>query len=610
MVYSMYYNADKGVATVKTRKEADPKYTWNLDDLYRSDKECLEDLDKITAIARRIADMKGRITSGAGTLLEALRLSDEMGILADRVFSYIKLYFDSDMGEPLAKDLFGRSRLILTDISEMLAFVEPELLTMAPETFSEYADRLPDLKLYEWYMKKLFRQRAHVLSAPMEELMSRMSSVASNFDKIFDDLTVNDIIYPEIPGPDGQTVTANEANYRRALESDDRDFRRLYYDSLLGSYKQFVNTICSALAANTHYHALAAKSRDYASSLEKALAPDNIPLAVYDNLIATLRDNLAPLQDYLSFRREALGYSDLHFYDLFAPLAKGQNNTYSYEQAKEIALAAVAPLGADYQSVMRAAFDRRWIDVYPNKGKATGAYAAGVYGAHPYSLLNFNGTHDDIFTIAHELGHVMHSYYSDSNQPFVHAGYSIFTAEVASTVNECLLFHYLLEKSSGPSEKAYLLSRHLDSIRSTLYRQGFFADFERDVHKLIESGQPATPEVLCSAYRDLYELYYGKDFTIDESLTYEWSRIPHFYRPFYVYQYATGISAAICLTRAILSEGAPAVDAYLRFLKSGGSKDPIDLLKEAGVDLSTTAPVEAAVAQFAECLAALKESMA
>ena len=594
---------------MKTRKEIDPKDTWKLDDLYPSDKECLDDLEKIGLAAERLAGMKGRITSDAATLLESLRLSDELGMLADKACSYIRLNYDSDMGEPSAKDLFGRMHLVIADISEKIAFMEPELLTLDPDNFSAYVDQCPDLKLYKWSMEKLFRQRAHVLSGPMEELMSRMGAIAANFDKIFDDLTVNDIIYPEIPGPDGQPVIANEANYRKALESEDRDFRRRYYESLLGAYKQYVNTICSTLAANTQYATLAAKSRAYASSLESALAPNNIPISVYDNLINTLRDNLSPLQEYLTFRREALGYDDLYFYDLFVPLAKGQSQSFTFNQARDIVLAAVAPLGEDYQSVIRKAFDERWMDIYPNKGKATGAYAAGVYGAHPYSLLNFNGTHDDIFTVAHELGHVTHSYYSNSNQPFVDAGYCIFTAEVASTVNEILLFHYFMEHSDNPSEKAYLLSRHLDSIRSTFYRQGFFADFERYVHRLIESGQPATPDALRGEYKSLYELYYGEGFSVNESLTYEWSRIPHFYRPFYVYQYATGLSAAICLVRNMRSEGAPAVDAYLRFLKAGGSKDPIDLLKDAGVDLSETAPIESAVAEFKECLASLKETM-
>ncbi|MDR0469182.1 MAG: oligoendopeptidase F [Peptococcaceae bacterium] len=595
---------------MKLRNEIDTKDTWNLDDLYPGDAECLEDVEKIRRIADRIADYQGRVASTAEILLEVLSLSDEMGLLIERAFTYIRLHFDSDMGEPSAKELLGRLDFLSSYLGEKLAFLEPEMLAMDPGMFRTYAEQSPSLAAYDWSMTKLFRQKSHILSTSEEELMNRMGVVAGNFDKIFDDLTVNDVVFPDVEGPDGSLVTANEANYRKALESEDRTFRGRYYEGLLGTYGRFINTICTALAANTHYHVLAAKSRHYASSLMKALAPNNIPRSVYDNLISTLRDNLKPLQEYLAFRRESLGYTDLHFYDLFVPLVKGVNRSYTFDEAKEIVLEAVAPLGHEYQSQMARAFSERWVDIYPNKGKATGAYATGVYGVHPYSLLNFNGTLDDLFTIIHEMGHAMHSLYSDTNQPYVDSQYCIFTAEVASTVNENLLFHYLLARSANPGEKAYLLSSHLDSIRSTLYRQGFFADFERYMHSQIESDEPLTPTKLCEAYRELYALYYGPDFFIDECLTFEWSRIPHFYRPFYVYQYATGVSAAICLARGVLHDSGSAVDHYLRFLSAGGSKDPIDLLKAAGVDLSSTAPILAAVTDFAENLTALKETMA
>jgi oligoendopeptidase F len=595
---------------LKLRREVDVKDTWDLSHLYPGGQECLADLEKIGQLADRLAEFKGRLTASASSLLEALRLSDEMGMITERAGSYVRLNFDSDMGEASAKELYGRLEYLLINVGEKLAFLGPELLTMSPEAFQVFLEQCPELSLYRWSMTQLFRQREHVLPAAEEELMSRMSAIASSFDKIFDDLTVNDIQYPTVEDPQGQPVTANEANYRKALESEDRAYRQRYYNALLGAYAQHVNTICSTLAGNIRYATLAAKSRRYASSLEGALASDNIPIAVYDNLVATLRGSLQSLQEYLTFRRQALGYEDLHFYDLFVPLVKGRSKSFTFEEAKQIVLEAVAPLGQEYQGVMAQAFDQRWIDIYPNKGKATGAYATGVFGVHPYSLLNFSGTLDDLFTLIHELGHAMHSYYSDSHQPFVDAGYSLFTAEVASTVNENLLFHHLLSRAASPQEKAYLLSSHLDSVRSTLYRQGFFADFERYMHNLAENDEPLIPQNLCAAYRQLYELYHGPDFVIDDSLTFEWSRIPHFYRPFYVYQYATGISAAIFLARGILKEGQPRVEAYLRFLQAGGSKDPIDLLKEAGVDLSDTAPIKGAVTDFAEHLAALKEIMA
>lgn len=591
---------------MKLRNEVDPKDTWDLSALYNNSKEFLADLEVIRGMADELAAQKGHWTKSADALYRLLSLNDRMGILAERVCSYARLNFDSDMGDPERKDLYERLDYLLNSIGEKLAFVEPELLQMEPETFREFIHEKPELDHYNWMMTKLFRQKAHVLSADQEELMTRMGSVAGSFDKIFDDLTVNDIVFPTIQDEEGKDLVANEANYRKALESKNRELRERYYKALLGTYENYINTITSTLAGNTKYHVLAAKSRKYPSSLHRALAPNNIPIEVYDNLITTLRQQLAPLQDYLKLRKDVLGCEDLHFYDLFVPLVQRKARSYTFAEAKDIVLAAVAPLGEEYQTNMRRAFDERWIDLYPNKGKATGAYATGVYGIHPYSLLNFTGTLDDLFTIIHELGHAMHSFYSDNNQPFVDAAYCIFTAEVASTVNENLLFHYMLDHSETSEERAELLSSHLDGIRSTLYRQSFFADFERTMHQLVEKDEPMIPQVLCAQYRALYALYYGPGFTIDDCLTFEWSRIPHFYRPFYVYQYATGISAAISLAKGILQDGPPSVKAYLNFLKSGGSKDPIDLLRGAGVDMSTPAPIIRAVQDFQETLDALK----
>jgi oligoendopeptidase F len=587
----------------------DTRDTWNLTDLYPERQDCLASLDRIAQMTDELAGYKDRLTSSGQTLLEALELGDQMGILAERACAGARLTFDSDMGDPDAREMYARLEYLLSNMGEKLAYMEPELLRLPPAAFQAFQAETPGLSRYQWMMTKLFRQKEHVLSASEEELLNRMGVVGGNFDKIFDDLTVNDILFPTVDDPDGQPVVANEANYRKALESENRDFRRRFYDGLLGAYAQFANTITSILAGSVRYHTLAAKSRRYDSSLERAWAPDNIPVAVYDNLITTLRENLAPLREYLAFRQEALGYGELRFYDLFVPLVKGRRRDYTFAEARDIVMAAVAPLGKEYQATMSRAFSERWIDIYPNKGKATGAYATGVFDVHPYILLNFNGTQDDLFTLIHELGHAMHSHYSDTHQPFVDSSYCIFTAEVASTVNENLLFHYLLAQAQSREDRAYLLSSHLDSVRSTLYRQGFFADFERYMHRLAEADEPLVPQSLREAYRELYTLYYGPDFTVDDSLTYEWARIPHFYRPFYVYQYATGISAAICLARGILREGGERVTDYLRFLQSGGSGDPIDLLARAGVDLSTTAPIQAAVADFAETLAALKEAM-
>lgn len=594
---------------MRIRQDVPVEETWNLQDLYSEPTLYDKDLGKLQLLTEELVAHKGYLTYSADGLYQMLQVQERLGKALERVAAYARLTFDSDMGNPQSKRLYEGLDNLLTSIGEKLSFIEPELLQMEPATFEAYLAEKPELKHFQWMMTKLFRQKAHILSTEEEEIMTRMGSLAGSFDKIFDDLTVNDIQYPTIEDDKGQPLVANEANYRKTLESQDRSLRQRYYDALLGTYSQYINTITSTLIGNTKYHVMAAKTRGYGSSLEKALSPGNIPTSVYDNLIATVGKSLQPLQDYLAFRQEVLGYETLHFYDLFVPLLEDHKASYTFEQAQAIVLEAVAPLGEDYQKTLKRAFDERWIDIYPNKGKATGAYAMGVYGVHPFSLLNFNGTLDDIFTLAHEMGHAMHSYYSDTHQPYVDASYSIFTAEVASTVNEYLLFHHLLSQAETPQEKVPLLSNHLDGIRSTLYRQTFFADFERTMHQMVEKDEPMVADRLCELYKGLYERYYGPLFTIDDSLTYEWARIPHFYRPFYVYQYATGISAAIALAKGVLENGEPAIIAYLDFLKSGGSKDPIDLLRHAGVDMSRPEPIKAAIADFQETLNQLRQAM-
>lgn len=587
---------------MKKREDIPVEYTWDMSHLYPTRAEWEKDLQEINGLLQKIVQMKGDITKSAATLLETLTLLDQLYLKLEWVTSYARMSFDVDMGNPQAKKDYETVYNLNTKVGDQLAFIEPELLHLSPGTLKTYQQEKPELLTYSFMFEKLFKQKEHVLRPEEEEILARMESLGGSFEKIFDDITVNDLQFPEIEDEKGEKIIANEVNYRKNLTSYNRETRKRFFKGLLSTYGSHINSISSTFYGSVKYRIYLAKTRKYHSSRHMALSQNHIPLEVYDTLINTVRSNVGLLQDYLKLRRKTLGYEGLHFYDLFVPLVEDVNKTYSLEEARETVLEALSVLGENYITNLKQAFNSRWLDVYPNKGKTPGAYAHGVYGVHPYSLLNFTGTLEDIFTMAHELGHVMHSYYSNKNQPYINSDYTIFTAEVASTVNEYFLFRHLLNKAATPKEKAYLLSMHLDSIRSTLYRQAFFADFEMQVHRMAEEDQPLTPDVLCSLYRGLYEYYHGPGFTIDEELTYEWARIPHFYNAFYVYQYATGISAAISLARNILEQKPGALDAYLGFLKAGGSDYPINILKQAGVDMSTSAPILAALQDFSVTL--------
>ncbi len=594
---------------MKKRAEIPSRHTWDLTPLYQDQAAWEKDLQFILNLSEKIAAKRGQLTVGAQNLLEVLQQSDELSLRLEWAGSYAKMSFDVDMGDAAAKNNFEKIDNLYTKIGDQLAFYEPELLTLTPETFRRYRQELPALTAYSFMFEKLFKRQEHVLTPQEEEILARMSSLGGSFHKIYDDLAVNDLSFPEIEGENGEKLIANEANYRKILNSYNRPLRERYFKGLLGTYGSHINSLASTTYGNVKYMIHMAKTRKYQSSRHMALDEDFIPLAVYDTLIKTIRSNVHLLQRYLDYRKQALGYEELHFYDLFVPLIPDLQESFTFENARDTVLEALAILGEDYHRVLLQAFDERWLDIYPNKGKTSGAYANGIYGLHPYSLLNFNGTLEDVFTMAHELGHVMHSYYSNKTQAYVDSNYVIFTAEVTSTVNEYLLFRYLLQKTTGQKMQAYLLSLHLDSIRSTLYRQAFFADFEMRMHRMAEEDVPLTPELLCGKYRELYTYYHGPQFVVDEELTYEWSRIPHFYNSFYVYQYATGISAAISLAKGILTQKPRALEAYLLFLTRGGSDYPLPLLKEAGVDMSTSAPVIATLQDFSETLDLLRQTL-
>lgn len=580
--------------------------TWDLSPMYKDTAAWREDLEAAKQLAANLMAIKGQITDSAEHLLKALEGNDALGEKISALFVYAKMLFDQNMADKASKDIYETADSAYTLIAEQLAFFEPELLQLTPEIFAQYQEQVPALKLYGFLMSNLFEQKNHIFDQQIEEILSKMGALGNSFEKVYDDLTVNDIEYPEITTPDGEQITVDNNNYALALANPERPFRAQYFNTLLGIYGQHINTITSVYYGSVKNDVFIAKSRKYPSARAMALSGNHVDEAVYDNLITTVRDHTAPLQEYVALRQQVLGLDEVCFYDLFVPLVEGIDRRYSYEEAQELVLKATAVLGEDYTAVLKEAFANRWIDVYPAKNKATGAYAIDAYGYHPYSLLNFTGTLNDVFTIAHELGHVMHSYYSNNNQPYVYADYCIFTAEVASTVNEQLLFDYLYSHSTSDQEKALLLANQLDNIRSTLYRQTLFADFENEAHKLVEKGLPLLPDTLCQMYKGLYEIYHGQNFVIDDVLSYEWARIPHFYRAFYVYQYATGISAAVSIAKGILSGDAQAVRNYRTFLTKGGSDYPIELLKIAGVDMAQPQPIIDTLNDFQTMLDELK----
>ncbi|MGI6226222.1 MAG: oligoendopeptidase F [Peptococcales bacterium] len=587
----------------------DIKYTWDLTQMYNNITAWQKDVDDAKELAQTIVHLRGTITQSAKNLLLTLTLNDELGIKLTRVYVYAKMYFDQDMKNPEAKELYEIADALHTKIGDQLAFLEPELLTMDETKFQKYLRDESKLATYAHMFEKLFHKKEHVFPAEIEEILTKMNSLGSSFEKVYDDMTVNDIEYPEVKTSQGETIIANNANYYRVLINQDRNLRKNFFQALLGTYGNYINSITSTYYGSVKHDVFLAKTRKYQSARQMALQENFIPEEVYDNLIKTVRENVGVLQEYITFRKKVLNLDSIHFYDLFVPIVKDVDKTYTYEEAQELVLSATSILGDDYTKVLKEAFNNRWIDVFPGKNKATGAYAIEAYGYHPYSLLNFTGTLGDVFTIAHELGHVMHSYYSSKNQPFVNSDYTIFTAEVASTVNEQLLFNYLLKNSSSQEEKSLLLSNQLDNVRSTLYRQTLFADFESQTHNMVEKEKPLLPEVLNNLHKELYKIYHGQDFVIDNELGYEWARIPHFYRAFYVYQYATGVSAAISIAEKISNEGEKAVKNYREFLTKGGSDYSINLLKIAGVDMASPGPILDAINNFRENFTELKKIM-
>ncbi len=591
------------------RQEIDAKYKWRLEDIYASDSDWESDFRKIRQMSVEITAFRGRLASDMKILLQCLKISEDMMALNDKLFVYARMRRDENNAESKYQALTDRATALGTEVYASVSFIIPEIISIDEGLLRKSIDEVEGMAIYRQYMDELLRQKQHILSDREEELLALSAEIAHAPSDIFTMFNNADIRFAYIKDEDGEEVEVTKGRYIKFLESKDRRVREDAFHALYKSYTAMKNTLASSLNNNIKANKFYASVRKYDSSLSSSLDSDNVPGSVYDNLIETVNKNLPLLHRYLRLRKKALKLDELHMYDLYVPIVEEPPKQISYKESLELVKKGLAPMGCSYLEDLEEAFKSGWIDVFENKGKTSGAYSWGTHLTHPYVLLNFQGTINDAFTLAHEMGHAMHSYYTNKTQPYIYSEYKIFVAEVASTVNESLLINYMLADTTDKREKAYLLNHYLEEFRGTLFRQTMFAEFEKITHELVESGEALTSEEFCRIYRGLNEKYFGSEVVIDEEIDMEWARIPHFYNSFYVYKYATGISAAASLSQQILKEGMPAVERYTGFLRSGGSDYPLELLKKAGVDLSEPKPVEDALKVFESILDELEKSI-
>ena len=581
--------------------------TWCLEDMFESDDFWEEEFGRLQRMIFQYEDFEGTLGESADRLLEYLKFNDETNLLMERLYVYANMRYHQDMANSMYQEFAARAQKLMVEISGASAFAEPEILEITTEKINIFFNENPELETYKRYISEILRGKNHTLDKKTETILAKSRQMANAAENIFSMYNGADIKFPSITTEEGEEIEITHGNFVPLLESVDRDVRKAAFEGVYETYGKMRNTLAATFAANLDQANFYAQVRNFSSAREMYLYGSNIPESVYDNLIETVHKNMDKMHKYVSLRKKILDVSELHMYDLYTPIAKAPDTKYSFEAAKDIVLEGLAPMGEEYIKVLEEGFDNRWIDVYENEGKRSGAYSWGAYGTHPYVLMNYHGTLDHVFTLAHEMGHAIHSYYSDANQPYVNAGYKIFVAEVASTCNESLLIQHLLKITEDEEEKTYLINHFLEQFKGTLYRQTMFAEFEKIAHSMVQNGEGVTADRLCGIYYNLNKEYFGDDIVIDKEIELEWARIPHFYNPFYVYQYATGLSAAIALSKRILEEGKPAVEDYMKFLTGGSSQDPIELLKIAGVDMTSSEPIETALELFGNLLEELQK---
>jgi oligoendopeptidase F len=592
------------------RSEVPMEYTWDLSDLYADDEAWKSDLSKLKDAATTLEAYKGKLGGSASTLLQFMKFQEELTLLISKLMNYIMRKADEDTANTTYQGYKDQASSVMISISSASSYAEPEILAIPDEVLEGYYNSTTELSTYKRYINNIRRKKAHILSNDEEKILAAAGELAQAPHEIYGLLDNADLTFPSITDIAGNRLAVTHASFIPLMSNYERNVRKDAFESLYKTYDKHKNTSAALLSAQMKQLNFFAKMRHYNSPLEAALDETDVDPKVYYNLIETVHENMEPMYRYVRLRKKLLNVDELHMYDLYAPMVKNAAKDVPFEEAKANIKEALSVLGDDYVKLLEEGFNNRWIDIYENKGKRSGAYSAGSNIVHPYVLLNYKNTLDSEFTTAHEMGHALHSYLSNKHQPVIDADYVIFVAEVASTCNEALLMQYLLKKTTDKKEKAYLINDFLEQFRTTLFRQTMFAEFELKMSELVLKGESINADSACKIYHDLIDLYFGADIVHDKYIDLEWARIPHFYYNFYVYQYATGFSAAMALSQKILKEGEPAVKAYKeKFLSAGCSKDPVSILKDAGVDMSTKKPVEEALKIFDSLLDEMEELM-
>lgn len=589
------------------RSEVDVELTWKIEDIFASESEWEKALLEAKSLADELAGYAGKVAESAETLYKVLEIYEKDSLIMHKVYGYAFKSRDVDTTSTSAQTLYSKSMSAGVEISEKLAFLEPEIIAVDDAALEKFYAEKPELDKYKIYITEIRRGREHSLSPELEKLLAGTNELADLPYEGFATLGNADLKFPEITNEKGEKIQITNGRFVPLEESKDRRVRKEVFEKYYETFGSFKNTWAVLYAGQVKQLMFYARARKYSSTLEAAVDGNNVSSEVYKNLVEAVNDNLDKMHRYVKLRKKLLEVDELHMYDVYVPIVKDYDAKYTIEEAKELVLKAVEPLGTNYVNLIKRAFAERWIDVVENEGKRNGAYSSGIYGVHPFVLLNFNGTLDNVFTLAHEMGHAMHSYFSNEAQNFLDSRYRIFVAEVASTTNEVLLMEYMLKNAKDDKERAYLLNHYMDSFKGTVFRQTMFAEFEKTSNEMAEAGEPLTHENLTELYLNLNKKYYGEAMISDDLIGYEWMRIPHFYYNFYVYQYATGFSAAVAIANRVLKEGETAVNDYMKFLQSGCTKDPVSLLRIAGVDMATKEPINSALQVFERVIEEMEE---
>lgn len=580
------------------RKDIKDKDKWDIESMYDGFASWNKDFEKCVELGNNFLKHKGEFSKSSQGLLQALKDRDELYRIVEHLYIFSSMKLDEDTRASDSQELSDKGMKLIVETNEKTSFLTPEILSIEEEKLEEYFKENEELELYRQNIDDIIREKDHILSPREEVILAQVGEIGNTPSKVYSMLSDADLIFPKIKDEDGDEIEITHGNFVPLLQSKNRKTRKDAFEGFYSVMAGHKNTFAATLSGEVKKNIFNARIRNYANSREASLSNNNIPLSVYDNLIKGVHNSLDSLYKYMDVRKKALDVEELHMYDVYVPIVSEVELKYSYDECLDIMREALKPLGKEYLEIMEEGLKSRWIDVYENRGKRSGAYSSGSYDSKPFILLNFQGTLDDLFTIAHEMGHSMHSYFSRNNQPYVYGNYSIFLAEVASMLNESLLLDYMLKNTEDKNERLYLLNHYLESFRGTMFRQTMFAEFEQKIHETVESGGALTADFLSSSYKGLNEIYFGENVVIGDEIGMEWTRIPHFYYNFYVFQYATGFAAAEALSHRILNNVEGAVEDYIDFLKSGSSDYPINVLKKAGVDMTTTEPVDNSMKTF------------